>query len=31
MKEFIKVKPNGPLNGEVVIEGAKNSGLKLLA
>lgn len=31
MSEYIKVRPNGPLRGEVEIEGAKNSGLKLLA
>lgn len=31
MKSFIRVKPNGPLKGEVKIDGAKNSGLKLLA
>ncbi len=31
MKKFIRVKPNGPLKGEVKIDGAKNSGLKLLA
>lgn len=31
MSEYIRVRPNGPLRGEVNIEGAKNSGLKLLA
>lgn len=31
MKEYIRVRPNGPLKGEVKISGAKNSGLKLLA
>lgn len=31
MKEFIRVRPSGPLKGEVKIDGAKNSGLKLLA
>lgn len=31
MKEFIRVRPTGPLKGEVEIDGAKNSGLKLLA
>lgn len=31
MKEYIRVRPNGPLKGEVNIDGAKNSGLKLLA
>lgn len=31
MKEYIRVRPNGPLKGEVKIDGAKNSGLKLLA
>lgn len=31
MKDFIRVRPNGPLKGEVQIDGAKNSGLKLLA
>ena len=30
MKEYIRVRPNGPLKGEVTIDGAKNSGLKLL-
>lgn len=31
MREYIRVRPNGPLKGEVTISGAKNSGLKLLA
>lgn len=31
MREYIRVRPNGPLKGEVKISGAKNSGLKLLA
>lgn len=31
MKEYLSVKNNGPLKGEVKIDGAKNSGLKLLA
>lgn len=31
MKEYIRVRPTGQLKGEVKIDGAKNSGLKLLA
>lgn len=31
MKKYLRVRPNGPLKGEVNIDGAKNSGLKLLA
>lgn len=31
MKEFIRVRPAGPLKGSVQIDGAKNSALKLLA
>lgn len=31
MTEYIRVRPTGPLKGKVKIEGAKNSGLKLLA
>lgn len=29
--EYIKVQGNGPLSGEVIVEGAKNSALKLMA